>query len=120
MSSLSHVINLQRRQNSRYNELKKDILNKLTEKINHLAKHGETRCVYSVPLYTFGFPAYQVEDISMYLFLVCRKEGFHTVVLGKDKIFISWDINDINQVKPSKTSKTSKLIDIKYLINNSK
>lgn len=117
MSSLSNVINLQRRQNARYNELKKDILNKLTEKINHLAKHGELRCIYSVPLYTFGFPAYKVHDITTYLLLECKKEGFYAVLLATDKIFISWDINDINK---SKKIKSSKVIDLKGLINNSK
>jgi len=49
MSSLKDVINLQRRQSARYNELKQNLLNKLTEKITHLAKHGEMRCVYTEP-----------------------------------------------------------------------
>jgi hypothetical protein len=68
MSSLKEVIKLQKRQHARYVELKENILNKLIEKITHLAKHGEMRCVYTVPSYTFGAPKYNVADITTYLF----------------------------------------------------
>jgi len=119
MSALNDVINLQKRQQSRYNELKQGILNKITDKIAHLAKHGEMRCVYTVPSYVFGSPKYNVAEITMYLYYVFKKEGFCTVVLGNDKLFISWDINDINTSNSSKKKK-NKLFDIKPLININK
>ena len=119
MSSLKEVINLQKRQHSRYIALKQDILNKLTEKIIHLAKHGEMRCVYAVPSYVFGAPMYNVADVTAFLYYTFKKEGFCAVILGNDKIFISWDINDINGVKkPSK--KKNQFLDIKPLININK
>ena len=118
MSSLKDVINLQRRQSARYNELKQNLLNKLTEKIAHLAKHGEMRCVYTVPRYVFGAPAYNVADITTFLFYTFKKEGFAAVVLGHDKLFISWDINDINGA--AKRKKRKPIIDIKPLINVNK
>jgi len=118
MSSLKDIVNLQRRQSARYAELKQNLLRKLTEKIAHLAKHGEMRCVYTVPRYIFGAPAYNVADITAFLFYTFKKEGFAAVVLGNDKLFISWDINDINGV--TKRKKKNNLIDIKPLINVSK
>tara|TARA_B100001287_G_scaffold276633_1_gene288368 strand:- start:27 stop:386 length:360 start_codon:yes stop_codon:yes gene_type:complete len=119
MSSLKEVINLQKRQQSRYTELKQNILNKLTEKITHLAKHGETRCVYTVPSYVFGAPVYNVTTITAFLYYKFKQEGFCIIILGNDKIFISWDINDINGVKKS-DKKKNKFLDIKHLINVNK
>ena len=119
MSSLKDVIKLQKRQHARYIELKENILNKLTEKITHLAKHGEVRCVYTVPSYTFGAPRYNVTDITAYLFYKFKNEGFCVVALANDKLFISWDIKDINNNRaPDKNKK--KIIDIKPLINVNK
>lgn len=119
MSSLKEVINLQKRQHSRYEELKQNILNKLTEKITHLAKHGEMRCIYTVPSYIFGAPVYNVADITSYLYYKFKQEGFCILILGNNKIFISWDINDINAVKKTDRKK-KQLLDIKSLININK
>lgn len=119
MTSLKDVINLQKRQQSRYNQLREDMINKLSEKIKHLAKHGELRCVYSVPNYTFGYPKYNVEEITTYIYVYLKNQGFCAVLLGNDKIFISWDIKDINNYNQYKKKK-NKLIDIKPLINKSK
>jgi|TARA_B100001540_G_C15641409_1_gene566765 hypothetical protein len=119
MSSLKEVINLQKRQHSRYIELKQNILNKLTDKITHLAKHGETRCIYTVPTYTFGSPTYNVADITGYLFYKFKNEGFYAIMLANDKLFISWDINDINK-KNNKNKNKKQIIDIKPLINVNK
>lgn len=118
MSSLKEVINLQKRQSTRYTDLKQSILDKLTEKITHLAKHGEMRCVYTVPSYTFGAPVYNVVDITAFLYFKFKKEGFCAVILGNDKLFVSWDINDINGIK--KRKKKKEFLDIKPLININK
>lgn len=117
MSSLKDVINLQKRQLERYNELKMDILKKVTNKISHLAKHNELRCVYTVPRYVFGFSAYRVEDLTCYLFLHLKKEGFCVVLLNNDKLFISWDIKDITNNTNEKKKIKSDLRNIKPLLN---
>jgi len=119
MSALKDVINLQKRQTARYNELRQDIVNKITDKISHLAKHGEMRCIYTVPNYTFGYPRYNVAEITAYIYYLFKKEGFCTVLLGNDKIFISWDIKDINNIKES-NKKKKQILDIKPLINRNK
>lgn len=117
MSGLRDILELQKRQHSRYNALRNDILKKMSDKIRHLSKHGELRCVYTVPSYTFGFPAYNVAEITTFLFTVLKNEGFCVVLLSDDKIFVSWDINDINSLKKSKIKKKVEIRDIKHLIN---
>lgn len=119
MSALKDVINLQKRQSARYNELRQDIVNKITDKISHLAKHGEMRCIYTVPSYIFGYPKYNVTEITAYIYYLFKKEGFCVVLLGNDKIFISWDIKDINNIKES-NKKKKQILDIKPLINRNK
>jgi hypothetical protein len=119
MSSLKEVLKLQKRQQTRYIELKESIFNKIKDKITHLAKHGEMRCIYTVPSYIFGAPTYNVMDITSYLFKKIKNEGFYIIILASDKLFISWDINDINNFKkPHKNKK--QIIDIKPLININK
>jgi hypothetical protein len=117
MSSLRDVINLQKRQLDRYNELKKDVLKKITNKISHLAKHNELRCIYTVPRYIFGFSTYKVEDLASFLFLHLKKEGFCVVLLSNDKIFISWDIKDMTANNKRKSKVKYDLSTIKPLIN---
>jgi len=121
MSTLKDVINLQKRQEYRNIELKQGILNKIKDKITHLAKHGEMRCVYTVPSYVFGAPKYNVAEITVYLYYIFKKEGFFTVLLGDNKIFISWDIKDINYSNSNNKKKNkNKVLDIKPLININK
>ena len=120
MSGLGDILELQKRQHSRYNALRSNILRKMSDKIRHLSKHGEMRCVYTVPGYTFGFPAYNVAEITSYLFTVLKNEGFCVVLLSDDKIFVSWDINDINGQKKPKNKKKASISDIKPLININK
>lgn len=120
MSGLRDILELQKRQHSRYNALRNDILRKMSDKIRHLSKHGELRCVYTVPSYTFGFPAYNVAEITTYLFTVLKNEGFCVVLLADDKLFISWDVNDINNLKKPKIKKRVSISDIKPLININK
>lgn len=119
MSSLKEVIKLQKRQHARYTELKENIVSKLIDKITHLAKHGEMRCIYTVPSYTFGAPKYNVADITAYLFYKFKNEGFYTIMLANDKLFISWDINDVNKANDKNKNK-KQIIDIKPLININK
>jgi len=115
--NLQDVINLQGKQSVRYNKLKEDILLKLTEKITHLAKHGQLRCIYTVPLFVFGHPPYDVFEITSFLEKKLKIEGFCSLSLGKNKLFISWDINDINEFKKKKKDEKKSLVNLKPLLN---
>lgn len=115
--NLQDVINLQRKQSMRYNKLKDDILSKLTEKIAHLAKHGQLKCIYNVPLYVFGYPPYNVAEVTSFLEKKIKNEGFCTLILSKNKLFISWDINDINNFKKKSKENKKSLVDLKPLLN---
>ena len=116
MSSLKEVIDLQKKQHFRYRDMKQNILNKVTDKICHLARHGELRCIYNVPVSIFGEPKYDVSDVTAYIFYVLKKQGFCVIILNKDKLFISWDINDINNIN-KETEPKKQIFDIKPLLN---
>ncbi len=102
MSTLKGVLELQRKQNSRQSEIKRYILNKIGEKVNHMANHGELKCVYSIPPLIVGYPRYDIEDTRDFVFKSLEKEGYFVIKIHYDKIFISWDINDINSIKKIK------------------
>ena len=98
MATLKDVVSLQKRQINRFKELKSIILRKLSEKIGHLSKHGELKCIYDVPKFYFGFAPYNVEEITVYLLNNLSNEGYCAIKLTDSKIFISWDIKDVNNM----------------------
>lgn len=117
MNGLKTVIESQKRQQNRYNNLKSEMLSKLTDKITHLSKHGELRCIYTVQNYTFGYPSYNVSEMTNHLSIVLANEGFCVVILASNKIFISWDINDINNIRVEKQKKKNEITDLLPLLN---
>ena len=114
---IQDVINLQRKQTIRFNELKEEIYSKVVNKISNLAKNSQLKMLFNVPRYVFGYPAYNISDITEYINNKLTSDGFCTLVVGPDKIFISWDINDINANKSKKKKEKKKLIDLKPLLN---
>ena len=117
MSTLKDVINTQRRQMNRLSELKNTILSKSIDKINNLSKHGQLKCVYNIPKYFFGYPAYNPEDVTDFILNGLTKEGLCVIKLNDTKLFISWDITDINSMnkltkKPQVKSDISDLLPI--------
>lgn len=98
MATLKDVINLQKRQLNRQSELKKTLLKRLADRVNHLAKHGQLKCIYTVPDYCFGFATYRVEDMTNYLLNEIIKQGYCVIKLNERNLFISWDIKDVNSL----------------------
>lgn len=117
MSALKEAINLQKRQISRLVELKKVIINKLAEKISNLSKNGQLKFIYSVPPYIFGFPKYNIDDLSDYVLQSLIKEGYCAVKIDTYKIFISWDIKDVNYFIKEKKKKKKQLESLLPIIN---
>ena len=117
MDGLKTVLESQKRQQNRYNALKKEMLLKLIEKISHLSKHGELKCIYTVQSYTFGYPRYDVSEMTNYLYFCLVNEGFCVVILAINKLFISWDINDINKLKVKKQKNKEDMNDLIPLLN---
>jgi hypothetical protein len=122
MNTLREVINRQKTQQNRQKDVKKEILNRLTNRILFFAKNNEFKFIYTVPIMLFGFVNYNVKDITQYLYLHLKKEGFYVVIVDNDKLFISWDIKDtIKNVKEKETTdKDNKFINIRPLLNFNK
>tara|TARA_B100000963_G_scaffold359531_1_gene387124 strand:- start:5727 stop:6098 length:372 start_codon:yes stop_codon:yes gene_type:complete len=117
MYSIKDVINVQKRQINRLNNLKDIILSKAYEKITHLAKHGELKCIYKIPPYYFGYPSYNQEEITNYLRDKLIKEQLCVIKLDRDKLFISWDIVDINFFNKKNIKEKQNLDNLMPLIN---
>jgi hypothetical protein len=121
MNSLKEVIGLQKTQQNRQKEVKKEILNRLTNRLLFFAKNNEFKFIYTVPPMMFGFVHYNVKDVIQYLFLHLKKEGFHVVIIGNDKLFISWDIKDKTEdIKKPDNDRNNKFINIRPLLNFNK
>ena len=122
MNSLKEVINLQKTQQNRQKDVKKEILNRLTNRLLFFAKNNEFKFIYTVPIMLFGFVHYNVKDITQYLYLHLKKEGFYVVIMGNNKLFISWDIKDKteNIKKNENPDKDNKFINIRPLLNFNK
>jgi len=99
MTTLKDVVNLQKRQINRHTELKKILLKRLGDRVNHLAKNGQLKCVYNVPSYCFGFAAYNIDDMTIYLFNEVINQGYCCIKLNESCLFISWDIKDVNNLR---------------------
>jgi len=109
MNSLKDVINLQKKQQIRQKQLKTEIVKRLTNRILGLSKYNQLKFVYTVPSCLFGFSYYNVKDITQYLSLYLKNEGFYVIVVDEDKLFISWDIKDtIKNTKVKFTKDTTK------------
>jgi len=117
MTVLKDAINLQKRQITRLNNLKNIILNKLAEKINNLSKNGQLKFIYNVPSYIFGFPRYNLEDITPFILQKLIKEGYCAFKIDSSRIFISWDINDINHLIKQKKKNEKSLKSLLPIIN---
>tara|TARA_B100000035_G_C20959886_1_gene536027 strand:- start:549 stop:908 length:360 start_codon:yes stop_codon:yes gene_type:complete len=117
MSQLRHAINLQKRQLSRLTDLKKVILNKLSEKINILSKNGQLKFIYNTPIYMFGYAKYDIEELTFFILNTLSSEGYCAVKLTSSSIFISWDINDINILKKEKKKRVKQFESLMPIIN---
>ena len=117
MSSLRDAINLQKRQLGRLTEMKKLLLNKLSEKINNLSKNGQLKFIYNTPPYVFGFARYNIDEITNFMLQTLLSEGYCAIKLTVSSIFVSWDVNDVNIFKKEKKKKKKQFESLMPLIN---
>ncbi len=117
MSALKEAVNLQKRQVIRLKDMQNTILCKLSERINTLSKNGQLKFIYNVPYFLFGFPIYNIEDLTLFILQSLIKEGYCAIKVDESKIFISWDINDINNFNIKKRAKEKSLKSLLPIIN---
>lgn len=119
MSNIKEVINIQRKQMFRIQELKNVIINKMSTKISQLAKNGILKCIYDIPPFVFGYPHFDMREMTITIYRYLVKEGYCVIILNatSGKMFISWDINDVNIVKGDEKKKEKILESIKPLLN---
>ena len=117
MYTIKDVLNVQKRQINRLNNLKDVVLSKAYEKITNMAKHGELKCIYKIPPYYFGYPTYNQEEIANYLRDKLINDQLCVIKIDNDKLFISWDILDINLFHKKTIKEKQNLSNLMPIIN---
>lgn len=116
-NTIKKVLEPQKKRSGREKELKKKVIEIITDKINNYSSYGKTNCDYKVPPVLMGYILYKQESLTKYLLNKLYKEGFYVKELSTNIIYISWDIKDIQSVqeekKKEKIKKTNKEINDK-------
>lgn len=72
----------------------KDIHKTLTDKcidtVKILNGNGLTEYLYETPMMIFGYPIFDVVELSILVNKSLKKKGFKTFFVKPNKIFISW------------------------------
>ena len=58
--------------------------------IKFLNSMGNTNYIYQVPLLLVGFPVYDINIISVAVYKKLKTKGFETLLMEKNRIYISW------------------------------
>ena len=78
-------------------------------------------CSYQVPLFVFGGPVYDHEELKKYLLFKFKNNGLLAECIDNNTIYISWKPEDINRQKYEKGLEDMKRrIDARYNVSETK
>jgi len=67
----------------------------------HIMKYNKmhkTSCIFKPPLFLFGYPVYDINNLLDYLIISLCNNGFKVdYIQNSMEIYISWDINNIDK-----------------------
>ena len=79
-------------------EIKKEtymkIYSELTRKIKNAVSVGHKQTVVHVPRYVFGYPTYDLSQVTRYMIRQFTHSGFTCGELSPGEIYISWAVTD--------------------------
>lgn len=85
---------LAKSRNSKYNNIEKELLNKLyiqcinTIKIFNDA--NKTECIFEIPIFIPNAPLYNIDEVALKLLGVLKKKGFVCNSISHNKLYIKW------------------------------
>lgn len=94
---------LEERNKNKHNikkELYTRILSQMCRRIDMFHTLGKKECSLNVPEFVFGYPAYNVSEVTMYMYRQLVRLGYRTSILGEGMMYVSWG------PKPKKKTKT--------------
>ena len=94
-SNVEDIISIQKKKNERDEKVKKEILNIINNKIRNYANLGQLECIYKIPNFIFGYPPYNISNITKYVYKQLKLDGFYVVKINDEYLYISWDVNKL-------------------------
>ena len=99
-----------------YEEIYQKCIKKI-QKVNKELRHFE--CCFSVPVFIFGGPLYDYEDLKRYLVFKLHNNGLSAEYLDNKTLYISWKPEDVNRYKYEKSlARYKKNIEVKYNVSD--
>ena len=115
-SNVEDAISIQKKRLERENQIKIEIFNILTKKIQNYSKLGKLYFIFQIPNFLIGHAPYNIIDINKYLINKLKKDGFYIQKINEEYIFISWDIKQLGK----KENKNTETINYSAFKNNFK
>jgi hypothetical protein len=101
---MSNLINLEEllHNNSRPKKFKEDYFNKVLTRCHNLIKRYNKKemlksCKFEVPIYEFGVPVYNFNELLNFLYVNLKNNGLYVKILNNGRqLYISWDEKDVD------------------------
>lgn len=100
---------LEERNKNKHNikkELYTRILSQLCRRIDMFHTLGKKECSLNIPEFVFGYPAYDISAVTMYMYRQLVRLGYRTSILSEGMLYVSWGPKP--KTKKSKTEDDSK------------
>jgi len=99
------------------------LLEKCYLRVNNAAEHDKNFCIYQVPDFIWGMPAYNLAYCAAYIIYDLKRKGFETKFVNPNVIIIFWEYEEpiyINDGKKSITfsNPNSKMINVSNTAKN--
>lgn len=64
---------------------------------HHNLKYKTRSCKYKIPIFTFGKPLYNIDELALFLYKNLTENGLFVKYLNKtNELYISWELDKIN------------------------
>ena len=66
------------------------ILKRLENAMKTACQSDHYDCSFVVPLFLFGEPSFNITDCMLYLYMKCKRAGYHCTTKEPNMIHVSW------------------------------
>lgn len=87
------------------------VLSQMCRKIDMYYSLGRTECILNIPEYIFGYPSYNIDQMTVYMHRQFKHLGYRTSILSSGLLHVAWG-------KPPKPKKEKDDLPILQLEND--
>jgi hypothetical protein len=103
MISAKELIERNKTKNTVKKETYTKIMTQMCRKIEVAHTMGKEGTELKIPEFLFGYPMYDMRNVTIFVFRQLKRLGYRTSVLDVGRIYVAW-----NEKKPEKISKEEK------------